>query len=76
MGELGLNFKVYRNDELTVEDIERYKFFLSLSLNIFTNQSIIPYLFRKFIKNTSHHFRMNASGILISPGPGQLVVFF
>jgi hypothetical protein len=24
MGELGLNFEVYRNDELTIEDVKRY----------------------------------------------------
>jgi anthranilate synthase component 2 len=24
MGELGLNFEVYRNDELTIEDVRRY----------------------------------------------------
>jgi hypothetical protein len=24
MGELGLNFVVYRNDELTIEDVKRY----------------------------------------------------
>lgn len=36
VGELGVNFEVYRNDELTVDDIKRYGLFLrSIQLIIF-----------------------------------------
>ena len=34
MGELGLNFEVYRNDELTIEEVKKYSSLSTCSIVI------------------------------------------
>jgi hypothetical protein len=46
MGELGLNFEVYRNDELTIEDVKRYIYgslrtFFIFSVDVFSQKETL-----------------------------------
>lgn len=79
MGELGASFEVYRNDELTVEDVKRYyhnRYFISLRISIY-HEIIVFWGIRGSMLTYFNYFtdlqiyRKNPRGILISPGPGE-----
>ncbi|WVZ60290.1 hypothetical protein U9M48_010335 [Paspalum notatum var. saurae] len=66
MGEVGANFEVYRNDEITVEEIKKLVTFLYKVPHAY----MFRFLLIKSPAVCCLLYRISPRGILISPGPG------